>query len=328
MEKIYNKRGLKIMPKKIKVPSDSVPNTAVEMTMEQQENGNIEIITDQLNSDEVVHINSEWFKAILEETDWDNLSSDKDLISVNFCTIFTDMLNWEKVTITKVIEANSQDETDYSFFKIFKHKLDWVYITNNLHMTNEFMLEMREYVNWDIVSSKYSLQENDIRELAVCLKWDFVCSIQYLSPELLEEFENCLNYTNISCKQFLPFEFIKKHCAKLNWDYIQAHQKHLSTEQLIDLSENYYHKDFSLDFITQRCLPEDFLIKYVFEYNSDSTLITSEATNKILINNKNLLSESLLSNRFNAFNQFYLTETQQLSETFIINHLKIQIEFQ
>lgn len=316
------------MSKKVKLPNNEIPEINMLSNNDVYADGGKTLqcsVYDHASKGEIVHINGLWFKEILDECDWDNISENKELITENFCEVFSDKVNWHRVTKTKVEEQNSLENKDYSFFKIFKKEVDWDYITRNLDMTVEFMKNMHDYINWDIISKEINLDIYSMNEFKEYLNWDLISHYQKLNSEMLFEFRDKLNYKLISEYQKLPSDFILVNKEKISWKDVQLSQTHLSENDLIFLQNTAFNEPFNINYVVLRPLSENTLSKLISD-NADK-FIDSGVYNDILRVNKDSLSESFLSLYFDKFSYFTLFEKQKVSETFILKHHKVFKQF-
>ncbi len=113
-----------------------------------------------------------------------------------------------------------------------------------------------EHVDFDDISSNYILSEEFIREFKDKLDWLLISEHQKLSMEFIEEFlENYLYLDHLFAYQKLSESFIEKHAHyKSDWEKISLNQ---------NLSKEFIIKHF--DKLHLNCLVKNKNFKFVVE---------------------------------------------------------------
>jgi len=95
--------------------------------------------------------------------------------------------------------------------------VDWECISNNYALSENFMREFQDKINWNIISAYYhKLSENFIREFKDKLGWDYISMNQKLSENFIREFQNDVYWNYISEYQNLSKNFKEEFKYKLN----------------------------------------------------------------------------------------------------------------
>ena len=76
------------------------------------------------------------------------------------------------------------------FIREFKDKVDWEYISEFQKLSEDFIREFKDNVSWSFVSINQKLSENFIREFQDKVDWFLIYAYQTLSKEFKEEFKD------------------------------------------------------------------------------------------------------------------------------------------
>lgn len=137
-------------------------------------------------------------------------------------TCFTTQ-GWEKISVWQTL---SED-----FMREFKDKLEWHYIVQYQKLSEDFIREMKDYLNslefsediWSSISFCQELSEDFMREMKDYLVWERLVSSQHMSECFMEEMNeyfnagevNCTGWSSISQYRPLSKDFIIKFKDKL-----------------------------------------------------------------------------------------------------------------
>jgi hypothetical protein len=111
-------------------------------------------------------------------------------------------------------------------------KVNWVYISANQKLSEDFIEKHADKVYWGYISAYQKLSESFIETHADKVYWGYISRFQKLSEEFIEKHADKLDWGNISIYQKLSEEFIDKHADKLYWYNISVYQK--LSEEFID----------------------------------------------------------------------------------------------
>ncbi len=92
-------------------------------------------------------------------------------------------------------------------------------------LSEPFIREFKDYVNWFYISRSQKLSESFIKEFKNKVDWNYISHYQKLSETFIREFKNYVNWDIISYSQKLSEAFIREFENKVNWDTISYHQK-------------------------------------------------------------------------------------------------------
>ena len=129
----------------------------------------------------------------------------------------TNCQSWKSVSIHKDLTED--------FIREFADKVDWGWISMYQYLSEDFIKESQHFVDWSAISSYQHLSEDFIREFAHKVDWDNISASQHLSEDFIREFKDKVNWTYISGCQRLSEEFIREFKDKVNWDFISKHQR-------------------------------------------------------------------------------------------------------
>ena len=133
------------------------------------------------------------------------------------------------------------------FIRENANKVNWYFISYYQKLSEEFIREFSDKVDWDCVSQQQKISEDFIREFSKKVNWYHISIYQKLSEGFIQEFSDEINWYNISIYQKLSDGFIRAFLKKLYWQYIYRYQK-LSQEMIkeynLEISEeNWLYKD-------------------------------------------------------------------------------------
>ena len=80
------------------------------------------------------------------------------------------------------------------FIREFKDKVNWKYISEYQKLSEKFIREFKWKVDWICISKKQRLSERFIREFKNRVDWDMIFEYQKLSKEFKEEFKKELTF--------------------------------------------------------------------------------------------------------------------------------------
>lgn len=234
--------------------------------------------------------------------------------------------------------------------KEHKDQLDWRVISSNPTLTEEFLIEMKDYVTWEYVlkhnenindllkedlengrnfNSKFyeyiSFNPNINKEIiSMCrerLNWDFIIfKNSYVKNEMkIEEYEQYVNWNSIhnDAKQFNQFDitFIKKYKKYLNWRWV--------TEILV--KDGF---EFSIAFMDEMKGYIDWTVLLLNKRFSVEILKRyQDKLNWDIVSGGQTLSEEFMEQFSKHLNWYLISKYQKLSFSFIKKHIhKIHIE--
>jgi hypothetical protein len=109
-----------------------------------------------------------------------------------------------------------------SICKLYKIKFD---ISQYQKLSEEFIKEFQDKVNWESVSIYQKLSEEFIKEFQDKVNWESVSIYQKLSEEFIKEFQDKVDWYFVSANQKLSEEFIKEFQDKVNWESVSRYQR-------------------------------------------------------------------------------------------------------
>ena len=139
--------------------------------------------------------------------------------------------NWERLSLC---ESLTED-----FIQEFKDKVDWFSISRYPHLSEDFIRKFADKVDWYYISAYQCLSEDFIREFQDRVAWDWIVKYQPLSEDFIRKFKDKVNWYYISAYQHLSENFIREFKDEVNWAWISAYQ-HLSKEFIEEFKDKIY----------------------------------------------------------------------------------------
>ena len=115
------------------------------------------------------------------------------------------------------------------FIREFANKVNWCYISLCQHLSEDFIREFKDRVSWYYISTFQHLSEDFIREFQDRVDWKGISACQRLSESFIREFADRLDWGWMSENQQLSEDFIREFKDEVNWAWISRCQ-HLSKE--------------------------------------------------------------------------------------------------
>ena len=139
--------------------------------------------------------------------------------------------NWARLSLC---ESLTED-----FIQEFKDKVDWICISRYPHLSEDFIRKFADRVEWYYISAYQYLSENFIREFADKVGWYWISRCQQLSEDFIREFKDKVNWYYISAYQHLSEDFIREFKDKVSWGWVSRYQ-HLSKEFIEEFKDKIY----------------------------------------------------------------------------------------
>ncbi len=111
--------------------------------------------------------------------------------------------------------------------KYYSNKFDWnnyKFYQNN-QLSEDFIREFQDKVNWEYISWRQKLLEDFIKEFKNKVNWDLISQYQILSEDFIKKFQNKVNWIKISIHQKLSEDFIKEFQDKIDWHWFKINKK-------------------------------------------------------------------------------------------------------
>ena len=153
------------------------------------------------------------------------------------------------------------------FIREFADRVDWEWISQYQHLSEGFIREFADRVYWYWISKYKHLSEDFIRKFTDRVYWYCVSQYQRLSENLIREFKNRVDWFLISKYQHLSKEFIEEFKDKLDMELIDNSWHYKSTEEKKKVVESTglyeCHEDY---FIAYKGIRHDRYSKFNFQY--------------------------------------------------------------
>jgi hypothetical protein len=156
---------------------------------------------------------------------WEYVSSEQAL-SEEFIEDFKDKINW--TSFSSCGKYSLLGEYPEDFFRKYVNRLNWKRLPSFVYckLSEEFLDEYKDYVDFEMVSRYCYLSEGFIRRHSTVLDWNYICQTQSLSNEFMDEFYEYLWFDYIFQDQVTSEDFIEKYCTEnSHWLYVFSHQE-------------------------------------------------------------------------------------------------------
>lgn len=114
-----------------------------------------------------------------------------------------------------------------------KKNINWEYISNNILLSDDFIIEFHDKLDWNGVSGFQTLNESLIKKFSNKVNWKKISYYQLLSEDFIIQHKDYVDWKEISRSQKLSEDFIVKFEDKVDWHDIFYNQ---------NLSENFIIK--------------------------------------------------------------------------------------
>ncbi|MFW6024998.1 MAG: hypothetical protein ACOCRX_01520 [Candidatus Woesearchaeota archaeon] len=131
-----------------------------------------------------------------------------------------------KIDLLTAINALSNKNYNLKNFPDDILEEDWRLISSNFILTDRFIREYHNYVNWEYASAFQKLSEAIIREFKDKVDWEWICITQQLSENFIEEHINRIYWNKILIYQNLSKRFFNRHKHKI-FETINTHSREL-----------------------------------------------------------------------------------------------------
>jgi hypothetical protein len=111
------------------------------------------------------------------------------------------------------------------FIREFKDRVNWDHVSRYQKLSENFIREFKGEVSWFYISEYQKLSENFIKEFKDRVYWDYISMFQKLSEDFIRKFKNRVEWDHISEYQNLSEDFIREFKDEVDWYYISRYQK-------------------------------------------------------------------------------------------------------
>lgn len=118
-----------------------------------------------------------------------------------------------------------------SFIHEFQDKVNWFWIAIRQKLSEPFIREFQDEVDWDCISKYQKLSEDFIREFQDKVDWLYISMSQKLSEDFIREFQYKVDWYWISKCQKLSNEFIEEFKNRLDLNKIEDSWHYKTTEE-------------------------------------------------------------------------------------------------
>lgn len=139
-----------------------------------------------------------------------------------------------------------------------------------LKHNRKFIRKYKDYLDWDIISSRQKLTQSTIEEFTDYVNWEQIFHNQTLSTNFIRKYINKLNdnsWKAICAFQELDEQFLRDFKDKVDWGIICINQKHIKEEFF---EEEEIKGCYKMSQITQRELSLPWLERHANEFDEQS----------------------------------------------------------
>ena len=161
---------------------------------------------------------------------------------MSFCEKYGEYIHWEGICehgillesfirkTIKYIDFNALSEENYKklsekFLEEHKDDVNWCRVCEYKKLNEPFMRRVSDYLCWESVSEYQKLSESFMRDFRDELFWDEISIFQTLSEEFVKEFEDYL---------ILPFVFKnRKNLKNFSIEFLMENLEHIENIEII-----------------------------------------------------------------------------------------------
>lgn len=170
------------------------------------------------------------------------------------------------------------------FIREFQNKVNWWDISRFQYMSEDFISNYRNYIDWNNICTYQKLSESFIRKFYDKVNWNYICKYQKLSEDFIREFQDKVDWYKIVIYQKLNKEFIYEFKDKfdlINYDYITLYWskedkikylKQFPQYKIIDNSYIIAHKGIRYDRYSKFNFQYQYLPGNTYECHADHNL--------------------------------------------------------
>ena len=162
--------------------------------------------------------------------------------------------NYDKEFIRRICTWQKISE---EFMEEYLEVIDWDGISRFQELSTSFMEKHLDKLNWYSISKYQFLSEDFIEKYSNRINWDNLSLNELIPEHTLFKFSDKLNWNTISKYQDLSESFIEKYQDKVNWEWISKHQ--ILSERFIEKHKDKVDWDYIFDY---QMLSNDFVEKY------------------------------------------------------------------
>ena len=112
----------------------------------------------------------------------------------------------------------------------------WKHISSSQELSEDFIREFQDRVDWTLISKHQKLSEEFIREFQDRVDWEKISRYQRLSEKFIGEFKDKVDWEKISWNQKLSSQFLLEFKYYIYWNIINQ-RKDMDKEQEIAKKE-------------------------------------------------------------------------------------------
>ena len=132
---------------------------------------------------------------------------------------------------------------------------NWHLLTKNVELSEEFIHEFKDDINWVYICIYQTISERFIEEHKSYIHWIYISKHQRLTQHFIHKYRDVLNWDLICTYQRLSSKFIEDHYRYVKWLKIVNHQNGLDAGFL---SRHRYDIRRDMDNMEYHDIPENF----------------------------------------------------------------------
>lgn len=165
------------------------------------------------------------------------------------------------------------------FLREFENDIHWIAVNDHQKITIDFIREYKDILDtgfWDWISWNFDLTNQFIDEFANKLNWKII-SGKGLTEDIILKYIDRIDWTNISTRSNLSEEFVRAFREYISWEYVIRKNK-FSEQFLLDMKEyiereNAWEQlsmwqDLSNEFMKENGINSAY--KYLFNHDNDT----------------------------------------------------------
>jgi hypothetical protein len=206
-------------------------------------------------------------------------------------------------------------ELSEDFIREFQDKVNWWGISIHQKLSEDFIREFQDKVDWLCISIYQKLSEEFIIEFKDKVNWYNLSTNQKLSEEFIREFKDKdkVYWRRISSSQKLSEEFIREFKDKVDWECISKYQK-LSEDFIREFQDKFSFFYFWKNISKYQKLSKEFMKEFNIEEPQDSFMYKDKEwkrnyvlknTNYEIIDDKIIAYKSCKSDGYSKYNFQY-----------------------
>ena len=138
---------------------------------------------------------------------------------------------------SSLINISKEKTLSEEFIREFQDSVDWYNISRYQTLSEGFIREYQDRVYWNEISFEQTLSEDFLREFENRIIWETASQTQNMSDEFLIEFQKKIFWEWYFDSQDASFEIMKKFILKTNYTKLEFNYLHLNESQMQEIEK-------------------------------------------------------------------------------------------